>query len=100
VTGFGYTRVFLTLDLTLSGSSYNVSGTLFVNQVNPTLQQTLGVSGVLTPGVEGVLAIAGANAGDSPRFVATLSNPGLHVNGLITGIPSLHITQLYVGALH
>ena len=100
VTGFGYTKVFMTLDLTLRGSSYYVTGTLFVNQLNPTLQQTLSVSGVLTPGVEGALAVTGANAGDSPRFAATLHTPGLRLDGLITGIPSLHITHLYVGGAH
>jgi len=98
-TGFGYTRVTLTLDLVLRGSSYQVNGTLFVNQIQPVVvQRTLQISGTLTPGVQGALAVSGASPGDTPNFTATLGQRGAPLQGLITGIPSLSITRLYVGA--
>lgn len=95
--GFGYTRASLALNMTLKGSSYLVSGTMVVNQIRPSLlQRTLTISGVLTPGVPGQLSISGAFPGDNPAFSATLS--GRRFEGLITGIPSLDITHLFIGA--
>jgi hypothetical protein len=70
---------------------------MFVNQIRPSLvQRTLTISGVLTPGVQGQLAVSGAFPGDNPNFSAALN--GRRFEGLITGIPSLSITRLYVGA--
>jgi hypothetical protein len=97
VVSFGYTKAWLTLNFTLRGSSYVVNGTMFVNQIRPSLvQRTLTISGVLTPGVQGQLAVSGAFPGDNPNFSAALN--GRRFEGLITGIPSLSITRLYVGA--
>lgn len=101
-TSFGYSRVALNLDLTLKGSSaYLISGTINVNQLvlkrfSPprTVQATLRVSGLLTPGGTGALDVIGTPSGSFPHFVGRLSSSGAQFQGFLSGIPSLGITGL------
>jgi len=99
-TGFGYTVVTLRLDLSLKGTAYDVSGTLSVSQqVGKTDSvSTFPVSAVLTPGVEGKLTVTGAPAGDSPDFNGTIGATGTTFTSLLTGLPTLGITGLYINA--
>jgi len=96
---FGYTKLALALELKLNGASYEITGSIKVNQIKPTVvQAALGVSGALTPGVQGELTITGAPAGSTPRFTGTLGPLGAPFQGLLSGIPKLLITGLYVNA--
>ena len=104
-TGFGYTQVTLDLNLALTGSSYQVNGTIVVNQLvlvrfspSRNVQTTLRVSGMLTPGTTGALRVIGAPNGNSPLFSGTLGLSGSPFQGFLSGIPSLGITGLVIGA--
>lgn len=103
-TGFGYTVVTLTLNTTLKGSSYEVTGTMEVRQevTSPKVEYyttTMTVSGVLTPGVQGVLTISGAPANNTPHYSGTIAADGTSFSSLLTGLPTLGITGLYIDAV-
>jgi hypothetical protein len=107
-TGFGYTSVTLTLDTRLNGAVYDVTGTIFVKEyINCALvpnctphyvDTTLGVSGVLTPGLRGNLSVSGAPAGNSPSYNGTIGADGTNFQSFLSGLPTLGITGLYINA--
>jgi len=103
-TGFGYTTVTITLDNTLKGSFYEVSGMVVVktemikSSGNTIEETTLGVSGVLTPGVTGDLALSGVPSGNKPSYTATIAADGTSFTSFLSGLPTLSITGLYLDA--
>ena len=108
-TGFGYTSVTLTLDLALKGASYDLTGSILVKQYFPCIplvpycsphyvDTTLGLSGVLTPGVQGNINVSGAPAGNSPSYNGTIGSDGRTFQSFLKGLPTLGITGLYINA--
>ncbi len=112
-TGFGYTSVQLTLNTTLNGSSYDVTGTIVVTRQSlscppltslcrspqpVTTTNVLDVSGVLTPGVQGVLNISDAPSGNSAHYTGTIASDGTAFSSFLSGLPTLGITGLYINA--
>jgi hypothetical protein len=103
--GFGYTTVTISLNNTLKGSAYEVSGTILVKTeilkqgAAPSyVETTLVVSGLLTPGVEGSLTLSGVPAGNNPSFTGTIAASGTAFSSLLSGLPTLGITGLYLNA--
>lgn len=96
----------LMLTTKLQGSSYDVAGTITVDQfiscpLVPNCQPhsvitALSFSGVLTPGVQGQLTINDAPAGSTPAFYGTISSTGTSFSGAVEGMPSIGITFLAV----
>jgi hypothetical protein len=89
---------YLTLTTKLQGSTYNVVGTMAVDLLYGGNIANLSFSGVLTPGVQGQLTISNPPPGSKPTFYGTISSTGTSFSGVVGGMPSLGINQLFVVA--